>query len=129
MGLAASIYLDSCLAIYLVEEAVRFAAKLETALAAHSEAKFCISLLTEMECLIMPLRQQDAPLIAKFENWFHNVEVLPIEREAFRAAAWFRAEHPSLRTPDASSRDRIASQMRRILDERRSSQFRCAFAG
>lgn len=102
MGLAgSSIYLDSCLAIYLVEEVDPFAAKLENALAANSDAKLCISPLTEMECLIMPLRQQNKLLIAKFENWFLTVEVLPVERHVFRNAAQLRADFGSLKTPDA----------------------------
>jgi uncharacterized protein len=102
MGLAElSIYLDSCLAIYLVEENISFVAKLENALTANSDAKFCISPLTEMECLIMPLRGQNKLLIAKFENWFRTVEVLPMESEVFHNAAQLRADFNSLKTPDA----------------------------
>lgn len=102
MGLTGlSIYLDSCLAIYLVEENASFAAKLENALAVNSDAAFCISPLTEMECLVMPLRQQNKLLIAKFENWFHTVKVLPLESEVFRHAAQLRADFNSLKTPDA----------------------------
>ena len=102
MGLAElSIYLDSCLAIYLVEENASFAAKLENALAANWDAKFCISPLTEMECLVMPLRWQNELLIAKFENWFRTVEVLPMKSEVFRSAAKLRADFGSLKTPDA----------------------------
>lgn len=102
MGLASSsIYLDSCLAIYLVEEISTFVAGLENALAANPVAKICISPLTEMECLIMPLRQQNKLLIAKFENWFQTVEVLPMENVAYRNAARLRADFNSLKTPDA----------------------------
>ena len=102
MGLAEfSIYLDSCLAIYLVEENASFVAKLENALAVNSDAKFCISPLTEMECLIMPLRWQNKLLIAKFENWFRTLEVLPMESAVFRNAAQLRADVSSLKTPDA----------------------------
>jgi len=102
VGLAElSIYLDSCLAIYLVEENASFVAKLENALAANWDAKFCISPLTEMECLIMPLRWQNELLIVKFENWFRTVEVLPVESEVFRSAAKLRADFGSLKTPDA----------------------------
>jgi len=102
MGLAElSIYLDSCLAIYLVEENASFVAKLENALAANWDAKFCISPLTERECLIMPLRWQNELLIAKLENWFRTVEVLPMESEVFRNAAKLRADFGSLKTPDA----------------------------
>jgi uncharacterized protein len=102
MGLAElSIYLDSCLAIYLVEENISFVAKLENALTANSDAKFCISPLTEMECLIMPLRGQNELLITKFENWFRTVGVLPMESEVFHNAAQLRADFNSLKTPDA----------------------------
>ena len=102
MGLAgSSIYLDSCLAIFLVEENTSFVNKLENALAANSDATFCISPLTEMECLIMPLRQQNKLLITKFENWFRTIELLPMESEAFRNAAQLRADVSSLKTPDA----------------------------
>ena len=77
MGLAkSSIYLDSCLAIYLVEEIPAFVGRLENAMAVNADAKICISPLTEMECLIMPLRQQNKVLIGKFEDWFRMVEVL-----------------------------------------------------
>ena len=115
MGLAeSSIYLDSCLAIYLVEENTSFVAKLENALAANSDAKFCISSLTEMECLIMPLRGQNNLLITKFENWFRTVEVLPIESEVFRHAAQLRADFNSLKTPDALH---IATALHHNCDE------------
>nr|HMS41138.1 type II toxin-antitoxin system VapC family toxin [Pyrinomonadaceae bacterium] len=62
---------------------------------------FCISPLTEMECLIMLLRQENELLITKFENWFRTVEVLPLESEVFRNAAQLRADFNSLKTPDA----------------------------
>lgn len=102
MGLAEpSIYLDSCLAIYLVEENSSFSAKLENAVAANPDAKFCISLLTEMECLVKPIREQNNILLAKFENWFRTIEVLPIGREVFRNAARLRADFINLKTPDA----------------------------
>ena len=102
MGLAASsIYLDSCLAIYLVEENPTFAPRLESALAANPSASFCISPLTEMECLVMPLRQQNELLITKFKNWFKTVEILSLQSNVFHVAARLRADFSSLKTPDA----------------------------
>lgn len=79
-----SVYFDSCLAIYLVEERVVYAPKLEIQLANYPTARIFVSALNEMECLILPLRQQNQPLIEKFENWFTQVEILPIEREIFQ---------------------------------------------
>ena len=96
-----TIYFDSCLAIYLVEEHILYAPKLETQLANYRTAKICISPLTEMECLILPLRQKNQPLIEKFEKWFVETEILPIEREIFQKAAQLRADFPNLKTPDA----------------------------
>ena len=102
MGLTKfSIYLDSCLAIYLVEEIPAFVTGLENAIAAIADAEVCISPLTEMECLIIPLRQRNKELVAKFENWFSTVEVVPIDAEVFREAAQLRADFNSLKTPDA----------------------------
>jgi len=102
MGLAEPfIFLDSCLAIYLVEENTAFVGKLENALAANSDAVFCISPLTEMECLIMPMRRQNNVLITKFENWFQTLKILTMESEVFRKAAQLRADFSSLKTPDA----------------------------
>ncbi len=102
MGLGQpSVYLDSCLAIYLVEENPSYVSTLENALAANSKAAYCISPLTEMECLIVPFRVQNNVLIAKFENWFQTMRVLPLESEVFHAAARLRGDFASLKTPDA----------------------------
>jgi len=101
MGLGPSVYLDSCLAIYLVEENAVFAPNLEIALKANSDSVFCISPLTEMECLIMPLRVQNDLLIKKFKNWFETVEMLSMTSEVFRDGAQLRADFTSLKTPDA----------------------------
>ena len=73
----------------------------ENAIAAIADAEVCISPLTEMECLIIPLRQRNKELVAKFENWFSTVEVVPIDAEVFRKAAQLRADFNSLKTPDA----------------------------
>jgi len=102
MGLVrASIYLDSCLAIYLIEENSAFASQLEKTLEANLDSALCISPLTEMECLIMPLREQNELLIAKFEKWFGTIAVLTINSAIFYKAARLRADFSSLKTPDA----------------------------
>lgn len=95
------IYLDSCVVIYLVEEHPTFAPDIESRLAQHSDAVLHVSSLTEMECLVMPLRTQNQLLIEKFRNWFGTVTVLSNERGIFQQAAQIRADHKSLKTPDA----------------------------
>jgi len=94
-------YLDSCTIIYLVEEHPLYAPKLEIHLANHPDATVCFSALSEMECLVMPLRNHNQILTDKFHDWFKQAEFLPLEREIFQRAADLRATHPSLKTPDA----------------------------
>ena len=60
------IYLDACIVIYLVEEHALFAPKIENHLANVSNVQFYISDLTEMECLVMPLRNKNKVLLEKF---------------------------------------------------------------
>ena len=94
-------YLDSCLIIYLVEEHPTYAPLLETHLQQSANTTLAFSALSEMECLVMPLRNQNQVLIDKFRGWFDQAELLPLEREIFGAAATLRASHSRLKTPDA----------------------------
>jgi len=59
--------------------------------------------LALMECLVGPLRWNDANLLADFENAFRppGIQLIPIDDAVLRLAAQFRASHKSLRTPDA----------------------------
>lgn len=93
--------LDSCVVIYLVEEHPIFAPVVEALLAKTPDIILHISGLTEMECLVLPLRMQNQPLIEKFRNWFETVVILSNKREVFQQAAQLRADHKSLKTPDA----------------------------
>jgi predicted nucleic acid-binding protein len=98
------VYFDSCIAICLVEEHPTFAPMVETRLANQANAASVViqvSELTEMECLVMPLRQRNQPLLDKYRQWFEKVEVLPVGRAAFRQAAQLRADFAGLKTPDA----------------------------
>ena len=94
------VYLDSCGVIYLVEEHPIFAPVMEALLAKTPETVLHISGLTEMECLVLPLRMQNQPLIEKFRNWFETVVHLSNQREVFQRASQLRADHKSLKTPD-----------------------------
>lgn len=95
------IYFDSCLAIYVVEENPTFAPLVESRLANSQNVSITVSALTEMECLIMPIRKQNQALIDKFNEWFDKVEILSFGREIFQQAAQLRADYQSLKTPDA----------------------------
>ncbi len=95
------IYLDSCVVIYLIEEHPTFAPVIESLLGNQADTVLYISSLTEMECLVMPLRNQNQLLVDKFRNWFDDLIVLPNEREVFQLGAQLRADHKTLKTPDA----------------------------
>lgn len=102
MGLAKfRTYFDSCLTIYVVEENPVFAPLIEAKLAAAPNVIICISDLTQMESLVMPLRQNNSALIQKFKEWFKTTEVLTLDNPIFQRAAKLRADFPSLKTPDA----------------------------
>jgi predicted nucleic acid-binding protein len=105
MGLISQrIFFDSCIVIYLVEEHPTFASVIESMLVNASiaaELTIQISELTEMECLVMPLRKANRELLEKFQRWFNSVEILPIGRIVFQQAAKLRADFTSLKTPDA----------------------------
>ena len=101
---ALRVYFDSCVVIYLVEEHPTFAPMIETRLASQANAAnmvIQVSELTEMESLVMPLRKRNQPLLDKYRQWFEKVEVLSVERGAFRRAAQLRADFAGLKTPDA----------------------------
>jgi predicted nucleic acid-binding protein len=93
------IYLDSCIAIYLVEEHPAYCNNIENALA-HRRGIVCHSPLTELECLVGPLRLQRKDLINKFTQFFSFNMKLDMPDVVYREAARFRAEF-GLKTPDA----------------------------
>ncbi len=97
------VYLDSCIVIYLVEEHLDYAPRLDTILADLSkdtEIFLQVSDLTELECLVLPLRQKNQSVLDKYRAWFESVEILSLGREVFRRAAQLRADFVSLKTPD-----------------------------
>ncbi len=93
MGLMPSrIYLDSCIAIYLVEEHQDFAPAIETRLENRLDAGLFVSDLTVMECLVGPMRKANRLIEDKFNRWFEGVTVLTLTNSVFVAAARLRAD-------------------------------------
>jgi len=99
--MSSKIYIDSCIAIYLVEEHPVYAPAVESVLSANPDFEFFVSDLTVLECLVLPLRNENELLVGKFQGWFANTRVLGMRRAVFEEAARLRAEHSSLKTPDA----------------------------
>jgi predicted nucleic acid-binding protein len=99
MGMIRKVYLDSCIAIYLVEEHSTYCAAIEAALA-RLNGVVCYSPLTELECLVLPLRHKRDDLVEKFSHFFAINMQLTMPDSVYRDAARFRAEF-GLKTPDA----------------------------
>lgn len=93
------IFLDACIAIYLVEEHPNYAARIESRLRA-APATIAYSPLVEMECLILPMRQERDDLIARFRGFFAVSRRLAISDTVFAKATELRARH-GLKAPDA----------------------------
>jgi len=99
MGLMRKVYLDSCIAIYLVEEHSSLCAGIEEALA-NLNGIVCYSPLTELECLVLPLRLKRNDLVEKFHRFFELNIQLTMPDTVYREAARLRAEF-GLKTSDA----------------------------
>ncbi len=93
------VYLDSCIAIYLVEEHPLYCAGIEESLA-KLQGIVCYSPLTELECLVLPLRDKRDDLLEKFRQFFGINVPLTMPDVVYREAAKLRAEF-GLKTPDA----------------------------
>jgi predicted nucleic acid-binding protein len=94
------IYLDSCLLIYLVEDAGQSSDAVRLRMNAEAEQSFAISPLVVLECLVGPIRAADAVLKARYDRVFRSFVLLPTGLDVFEAAAELRAVH-GLKTPDA----------------------------
>lgn len=97
---APMIYLDSCIVIYLVEEHAEFSEKVRSAIRTVPNARFCISPLVEMECLVGPLKLGDVTLQTEYQEFFAQLFRIGIPDEVYHTAANLRAIH-AIKTPDA----------------------------
>ena len=95
------VYLDTCIIIYLVEERPGYCPQIEALIQQTSQAILAFSALSELECLVLPFKNQQQVLIDKFRNWFRQARFLELERTLFEDAARLRAAHRGLKTPDA----------------------------
>lgn len=96
----ALIYLDACLLIYVVEQDPVFAGPVAEAIGREADARFAISPLVRMECLVRSRREGDLVMQRRFEQAFDRLLMLEIDAAVFDAATTLRARF-GLRTPDA----------------------------
>lgn len=101
-----TIFLDANIIIYRVEAVEPFAtqvlATVQELVAQHPDADFAVSRLNVMECLVIPLREQNTTDIDRYRSFFASVALQIIEVSALviETATLLRARH-GLRTPDA----------------------------
>ena len=100
MGLK-KIYLDSCIAIYIVEAHPLYASKLTAELNALPAAQICYSPLVRLECLVKPLQTQNQSLQNLYAQFWATQQNLSLVDEIFMRAAQLRADFPNVKTPDA----------------------------
>ena len=92
------VYLDSCIAIYLIEEHELYLPAIDRHIS--GEVDICVSDLVVLECLVKPLRQKNEPLIAKFKSEFEGFVNLQMNAGVYFAAAQLRADY-GIKVPDA----------------------------
>lgn len=97
MGL---IYLDACLVIYLAERHPQWTVRLRRAMESVKAARFAISPLVKMECMVGVLKRGDPVMQHAYAGVFEAFVSLPMPESVFLQAAPLRAQF-GLKTPDA----------------------------
>lgn len=93
------VFLDACVAIYLVEEHPVYAPLIEARLRVDG-ASIAYTPLVEMECLVLPMRLRRDDLLLRFNGFFALGNRLRMSDAVFRRATRLRADF-GLKSPDA----------------------------
>ena len=100
-----TLYLDSNIIIYIVEREPRSYPILSAILARANtgQIKLLSSELAILECLVVPLRNQDDELIRDYSNILlsSDIKLIPVSVDVLLEAARLRALNPRLRISDA----------------------------
>jgi predicted nucleic acid-binding protein len=98
------LFLDACAVIYRIEDAVPANARLLERLAAlrAGSAQIAVSRLSLLECRVRPLREGDADLLARYDEFFAapDLRIVELDADVVEGATLIRAR-TGLRTPDA----------------------------
>ena len=86
------VYLDSCVAIYLVEESEPWFSRVSAVLAT-GDFDPVVTELVRMECRVRPVRDADANLDDRFERFLALQALAPLTRGVFDRATRLRAEY------------------------------------
>jgi uncharacterized protein len=94
------IYLDACLLIYLVERHPRWYPQTIDVIRSSAHARFAISPLVKLECLVGAIPRRDGRLERAYLSLFGRLENLDMAEAVYLDAAELRAR-AALKTPDA----------------------------
>lgn len=98
------VFLDSSALIYYFEGAAVFRQAvidvLNTVKRNFPQAQVAVSRLGVMECRVKPLRDGDKVLLARYEEFFQQVQIIELSAAVVDAATQLRAG-ARLKTPDA----------------------------
>ena len=108
------VYLDSAAVIYLVENIAPWEAAVQAVLRRPGVVPQA-SLLTRLECRVLPLREGRTALLADYDAFFTSLHggLLSLDAAVFEKAAALRASL-NLRTPDALH---LAAAIAKIREE------------
>ena len=125
MGLK-KIYLDSCIAIYVVEAHPLYATKVAAELNALQAAQICYSPLVRLECVVKPLQSQNQSLQKLYAQFWASQQNLSLVDDIFMRAAQLRADFPSVKTPDCRALQQLALPRKKKASTTRSAMNRPA---
>lgn len=97
------IYWDTCILIYRIEQIAPWAEIIARKFSPQmDESQLFVSHLVRLECRVLPLREGNLELLAQFDKFFAQPEVVtvPLDARVFNLATELRAQH-RLKTPDA----------------------------
>ena len=98
------LFLDACALIYRFEGAAPFRNAAIEALAQlcaqQPSVELMVSRLSVLECRVKPLREGDAMLLKRYDEFFASVHIVELSAEVVDAATQLRARY-GLKTPDA----------------------------
>ncbi len=94
-----TIYLDSCLVIYLVEKHPEYYPKLLQKIEQHADSNFVVSSLTALEVMVKPKKDNNAELIARYQSFLDQFQVAGINDSVMLSAIDYRLV--GIKTPDA----------------------------
>ena len=97
MGL---IYLDACVLIYAHEGSPACAQRILEKMDAQTDARFAVSPLVKLECLVGPMRSGNLVLQRSYEAALARLLLVDMPEDVYLQAAELRARF-SLKTPDA----------------------------